>query len=91
VNQIFRDLATFVHDQGETIDSIEAHIESSSIRVSEGVQQLQKANTYAVSSINFGSVISPRNSRVESCKVIVLKFSRLRLERKSCASSVLEL
>jgi len=47
VNQIFRELATLVHEQGETIDSIEAHIETSSIRVSEGTQQLQKANSYS--------------------------------------------
>jgi len=47
VNQIFKDLATMVHDQGEVIDSIEANIESTSIQISEGTQQLIKASTYS--------------------------------------------
>lgn len=49
VNQIFKDLATMVHDQGEVIDSIEANIESSSIQINEGTTQLIKASSYAVS------------------------------------------
>lgn len=48
VNQIFKDLATMVHDQGEVIDSIEANIESSSIQIHEGTQQLIKASDYSV-------------------------------------------
>lgn len=47
VNQIFKDLATMVHDQGEVIDSIEANIESSSVQINEGTQQLIKASSYA--------------------------------------------
>lgn len=46
VNQIFKDLAAMVHDQGEIIDSIEANVESSSIRVGEGVEQLRQAERY---------------------------------------------
>jgi len=49
VNQIFRELATLVHDQGDTIDSIEANIESSSIRVTQGTEQLRKASGYQTS------------------------------------------
>jgi len=46
VNQIFKDLAAMVHDQGELVDSIEANVESSSIRVEEGTEQLSQAERY---------------------------------------------
>jgi len=46
VNQIFKDLATMVHDQGEVIDSIEANVETASIEVQRGAQELQKAREY---------------------------------------------
>lgn len=49
VNQIFKDLATLVHDQGEIIDSIEANIESTNIQIHEGNEQLVKASDYSVS------------------------------------------
>ena len=48
VNQIFKDLAAMVHDQGELVDSIEANVETSSIRVSEGTEQLRQAERYQV-------------------------------------------
>jgi len=46
VNTIFKDLATLVHDQGEVIDSIESHVESSHVRVQEGSEQLRQAEAY---------------------------------------------
>jgi len=46
VNQIFKELATMVHEQGEVIDSIESHVESAQIEVSEGASQLQQAHTF---------------------------------------------
>merc|ERR1712183_1093119 len=46
VNTIFKDLATLVHDQGEVIDSIEANVESTHVRVQEGTEQLRQAETY---------------------------------------------
>jgi len=46
VNQIFKDLATMVHEQGEVIDSIEANVEGASIQVHEGTGQLAKARDY---------------------------------------------
>lgn len=49
VNQIFKDLATMVHEHGEVIDSIEANVENASIHVNEGAQQLSKARDYQVS------------------------------------------
>ena len=49
VNQIFKDLAAMVHDQGEMVDSIEANVETSSIRVNEGAEQLRQAERWQVS------------------------------------------
>ncbi|XP_053212905.1 syntaxin-12-like [Panonychus citri] len=46
VNQIFKDLATLVHDQGEVIDSIEANVENATSHIEEGVQQIAKAREY---------------------------------------------
>lgn len=46
VNQIFKDLAAMVHDQGEMVDSIEANVESASIRVNEGTDQLRQAERW---------------------------------------------
>ncbi|KAI1284974.1 Syntaxin-7 [Halotydeus destructor] len=46
VNHIFKDLATMVHEQGEVIDSIEANVESATIQVSEGAQQISQARDY---------------------------------------------
>jgi len=46
VNQIFKDLATMVHEQGEVIDSIEANVETSHMSVGQGVTQLAKASEY---------------------------------------------
>jgi len=46
VNTIFKDLATLVHDQGEVVDSIEANIESTHVRVQEGTEHLRQAETY---------------------------------------------
>lgn len=43
VNQIFRDLAVMIHDQGEMIDSIEANVERAEVYVEQGTGQLQKA------------------------------------------------
>lgn len=48
VNQIFKELATMVHEQGEVVDSIEANIEHAHIQVEEGVRQVSQAATYQV-------------------------------------------
>lgn len=52
VNQIFKELATMVHSQGEVIDSIEANVEAATMNVSEGTQQVAKARDYQVSVLN---------------------------------------
>jgi len=49
VNQIFKELATMVHEQGDTIDSIEANIESTSFSVHQGVQEISRASKYQTS------------------------------------------
>lgn len=46
VNEIFRDLATMVHEQGDMIDSIEANVDSAAVHVEDGNVQLQKASDY---------------------------------------------
>ncbi|VUZ52079.1 unnamed protein product [Hymenolepis diminuta] len=43
VNELFTTLATYVHDQGEIVDSIEANTEAAYVQVHSGVQQLQSA------------------------------------------------
>ncbi|VDO03276.1 unnamed protein product [Rodentolepis nana] len=43
VNELFTTLATYVHDQGEIVDSIEANTEAAYVQVHSGVSQLQSA------------------------------------------------
>jgi len=52
VNEIFRDLSVLVSEQGVMIDNIESNIEESTIKTTEGVQELRKANEYQKSSRN---------------------------------------
>lgn len=51
MNTIFKELATMVHEQGEMIDSIEANVETSQMRVEEGTSQLATASSYKVTSL----------------------------------------
>lgn len=46
VNQIFKELGTLVHEQGEIVDSIEANVERTENYVSQGAQQLFEAANY---------------------------------------------
>jgi len=46
VNQIFKDLARIVHDQGEIVDSIEANIEHASIYTDHARADVQQAVVY---------------------------------------------
>ena len=48
MNTIFKDLATMVHDQGETIDSIEENVGAAAITVHDGTDQLRQAERYKV-------------------------------------------
>ncbi|XP_046681343.1 syntaxin-16 [Homalodisca vitripennis] len=46
LNDIFKDLAHMVADQGTVLDRIDYNIEQTQVRVHEGYQQLQKADRY---------------------------------------------
>lgn len=46
MNEIFRDLATMVHEQGETIEQIEVHVEGAAINVQQANKQLGQASQY---------------------------------------------
>ncbi|KAM6964797.1 syntaxin-7-like [Aplochiton taeniatus] len=50
INDIFKDLAVMVHEQGDVIDSIEANVENADISVQSGTQQLAQAAAYQRSS-----------------------------------------
>ncbi|XP_015267740.1 PREDICTED: t-SNARE domain-containing protein 1-like, partial [Gekko japonicus] len=46
VNQIIKDLASMVYEQGETVDSIEANLETAASNVESANEQLAKASHY---------------------------------------------
>jgi len=46
VNQIFKDLAVMVHEQGEMIDSIEANVDQAVVHVDQGHSNIQRAAQY---------------------------------------------
>ncbi|CAH0403259.1 unnamed protein product [Chilo suppressalis] len=46
LNDIFKDLAHLVHDQGTVLDRIDYNIEQTQVSVHEGYKQLQKAERY---------------------------------------------
>lgn len=46
INEIFKDLAVMVHEQGDMIDSIEANVENADVHVQNATQQLASAATY---------------------------------------------
>ncbi|KAL5007303.1 hypothetical protein ScPMuIL_016109 [Solemya velum] len=60
VNEIFKDLGTMIHEQGEVIDHIEQHMETTAANVEQGTQQLSKASNYQ------------RKSRKKMCILIVI-------------------
>lgn len=49
MNQIFKELGTLVHNQGEIIDSIENNIITTNVSVQEATSQLKLASNYTVS------------------------------------------
>jgi len=46
VNHIFKDLAAIIHNQGETVDSIESSIFRATEEVSRGAQEIARARDY---------------------------------------------
>ena len=49
INVIFKDLAVMIHDQGDTVNSIEANIETTQSRLQTANQSLQVAINNKVS------------------------------------------
>lgn len=58
VNEIYKKLGALVYEQGNTIDSIEASVENTSVFVQEGTEQLRRASHYSVSCAGKSSKIS---------------------------------
>jgi len=46
VNQIFKDLALMVHEQGELVDSIEANVDSAVLNADRGGSNIRQASEY---------------------------------------------
>ncbi|PZC79773.1 syntaxin-7 [Helicoverpa armigera] len=46
VNQIFKELGTMIHSQGEVVDSIESNVEYAAENVEAGTQELRQAANY---------------------------------------------
>lgn len=57
VNEIYKKLGALVYEQGNTVDSIEASVEQTSVFVQEGAEQLRKAGQYRVNLVFFKSLI----------------------------------
>ncbi|XP_043693016.1 syntaxin-22-like [Telopea speciosissima] len=55
-NEIFRDLAVLVHEQGVVIDDIQSNIEASSVATTQAKMQLSKAHKNAKSRSSWVSV-----------------------------------
>nr|XP_047124287.1 solute carrier family 17 member 9 isoform X3 [Hydra vulgaris]XP_047124294.1 solute carrier family 17 member 9 isoform X4 [Hydra vulgaris] len=61
VNEIFRDMALLVHEQGSTIDSIESNIEHAVIQVEQANSELIRATKYqgmVMSAFFFGYILT---------------------------------
>ena len=71
VNEIFKDLATLVHDQGEIIDSIESNIETTAVHVETGAEQLRQVGAGPQPSVHYlysvltGSSLSKQSKEEE--------------------------
>lgn len=74
VNEIYKKLGALVYEQGNTIDSIEASVENTSVFVQEGTDQLRRASHYSVSrpTLNF----LPIKISLESCWTILESSSK---------------
>ncbi|KAL3089557.1 hypothetical protein niasHS_006941 [Heterodera schachtii] len=65
INQIFKDLAHLVHDQGEMVDSIEANIEHASIHV-------QQANTSVAQAVHYQAKARQKKLMIYAFCIFVL-------------------
>ncbi|KAF2355692.1 Target SNARE coiled-coil domain [Trinorchestia longiramus] len=58
LNQLFRDVAHLVHEQGTLVDRIDCNIETTSVKVREGREQLQKAHHHQKKNRNLICILS---------------------------------
>lgn len=78
MNQIFKELGTLVHNQGEIIDSIEANVQITNVSVQEATGQLRRATEYTVSKLIFQNLLN-----LLMCNNIILfLFFRTSSEKK---------
>jgi len=75
VNEIFRDLAVIVHEQGEAIDSIESHIEHAAIHVEHGNQQLTRASSYQKSARKKMCILALVTLVIATIVILIIYFS----------------
>eukprot|EP00731_Ephydatia_muelleri_P037582 Em0513g2a len=61
MNEIFRDLATMVHEQGDQIEHIAVHVESAAVNVQQGNKQLGHAAQY-----------KNRNRKLQICIAVII-------------------
>lgn len=64
MNQIFKELGTLVHNQGEVIDSIEANVQITGVSVQEATSQLRRASEYTVSIASYTNMLYINYSRI---------------------------
>ena len=62
VHDIFSDVAILVQNQGEYVDNIESNVDASARSVLNGVNELEKAETYQ------------KSARSKSCIIIMILF-----------------
>lgn len=61
VNDIFKELAVMVHDQGYVVDSIEASVEKTEVAVGRGVTELRQAAQYTVTTHRLANKVFGNN------------------------------
>lgn len=79
VNQIFKDLATMVHEQGEVVDSIEANVEAAQVHVSQASTQLSQARQYQVSGLSCFHFLLNWYVSLFSCLYVIYVYIKARV------------
>ncbi|XP_074919391.1 t-SNARE domain-containing protein 1 isoform X2 [Chelonoidis abingdonii] len=72
VNQIIKDLASMVYEQGDTIDSIEANIETASSNVESANEQLAKASRHQRSRFKMAAGPQKRKKKFSPVELEIL-------------------
>ncbi|CAF3372742.1 unnamed protein product [Rotaria sp. Silwood1] len=90
VNELFKDVAKLVHDQGAVIDSIDEHIINTEVNVTHGTQHLTKAMTYQTSArrLNFAMIEPNSNDNLDQSILDIDKVRILPMSHKYNRSSI---